>query len=34
MTQKEEIIHFLRQIDSRKFTIVFFNYSAKKKTQI
>jgi len=31
MTQKEEIIHFLRQIDSRKFTIVFFNYSAKKK---
>lgn len=31
MTQKKEIIHFLRQIDSTKFTIVFFNYSARKK---
>lgn len=31
MTQKKEIIHFLRQIDSTKFTIVFFNYSTKRK---
>lgn len=31
MTQKEEITWFLRQINSTKFTIVFFNYSAKRK---
>jgi len=31
MTQKEEITWFLRQINSTKFTVVFFNYSAKRK---
>ena len=31
MTKKKEITDFLRGIDSTKLTIVFFNYSAKKK---